>query len=359
MVNIVKVTLVGNDKSGKTKLATRFARKEYSDLYIPTIGAEFSTKQINPNVKLQVWDMAGQERFQSLVLSYLRGADVIVINIALPSLEGSYNQKNYLAEVEAQIKKWVKLSKNFEPNARLILALNQADLIKNAGELKELSDKVQALAEANGIQAVVVTSAKEGTGVDELFEKVAELTSQNAETASVTEQASDDVPAKEYEVPSKKSSLLSTLNNINTFALLFITALVIATVLLVLFPPVGMAAYLATGISGVGLSSLSIGAVAAIAGAAVGLASLLLYGLGKAAHSLIIRRRHNKYWQELENPWTDAKENLVSQEQGKSRVPGGVITSAMPGTAHALGRGQGSAEGDAAPIPTSDTKLNP
>jgi Ras-related protein Rab-7A len=44
----------------------------------PTIGADFSKKEVmidNSIVNLQIWDTAGQEKFQSLGYAFYRGAD--------------------------------------------------------------------------------------------------------------------------------------------------------------------------------------------------------------------------------------------------------------------------------------------
>ena len=48
----------------------------------PTIGADFSKKETiidNSNVTLQVWDTAGQEKFQSLGYAFYRGADCCIL----------------------------------------------------------------------------------------------------------------------------------------------------------------------------------------------------------------------------------------------------------------------------------------
>jgi small GTP-binding protein len=47
-----------------------------------TIGVEFSAKNIvvgNKEIKLQIWDTAGQEKFRSVARSYYRGAIGVII----------------------------------------------------------------------------------------------------------------------------------------------------------------------------------------------------------------------------------------------------------------------------------------
>lgn len=55
-----------------------FEHNRFSDNFKPTIGADFSNKEITIDgriVMLQIWDTAGQERYQSLGTAFYRGAD--------------------------------------------------------------------------------------------------------------------------------------------------------------------------------------------------------------------------------------------------------------------------------------------
>ena len=63
---------------GKTSLIQMFEHSKFTDNFKPTIGADFSNKEIQidgKNVTLQIWDTAGQERYQSLGVAFYRGAD--------------------------------------------------------------------------------------------------------------------------------------------------------------------------------------------------------------------------------------------------------------------------------------------
>ena len=55
-----------------------FEHTRFTDNFKPTIGADFSNKEITIDgkiVMMQVWDTAGQERYQSLGTAFYRGAD--------------------------------------------------------------------------------------------------------------------------------------------------------------------------------------------------------------------------------------------------------------------------------------------
>lgn len=77
-----------------------FEHAKYTESFKPTIGADFSNKEITINgriITLQIWDTAGQERYQSLGTAFYRGADCcfLVYDITNPqSFENLVNWKN-------------------------------------------------------------------------------------------------------------------------------------------------------------------------------------------------------------------------------------------------------------------------
>ena len=76
------IVFLGDMSVGKTSLIQRFIYDTFEDKYQPTIGIDFLSKTIyveDRTVKLQLWDNAGQERFRSLVPSYIKDASVAVI----------------------------------------------------------------------------------------------------------------------------------------------------------------------------------------------------------------------------------------------------------------------------------------
>ena len=74
----MKVVAIGDSGVGKTSLIQMFEHSRFAGDFKPTIGADFSNKEITIDgkiVMLQIWDTAGQERYQSLGTSFYRGAD--------------------------------------------------------------------------------------------------------------------------------------------------------------------------------------------------------------------------------------------------------------------------------------------
>ena len=76
--NFLKIVILGDSGVGKTTLLQQYLNGKVAGQSKPTIGADFSKKEIlidNTVVTLQIWDTAGQEKFQSLGYAFYRGAD--------------------------------------------------------------------------------------------------------------------------------------------------------------------------------------------------------------------------------------------------------------------------------------------
>ena len=74
----LKIVILGDSGVGKTTLLQQYVTQKANGHSKPTIGADFQKKEImvdNQQVNLQIWDTAGQEKFQSLGYAFYRGAD--------------------------------------------------------------------------------------------------------------------------------------------------------------------------------------------------------------------------------------------------------------------------------------------
>lgn len=71
-----KIIIIGDYKVGKTSLLCKYTGREMPSADT-SISVDFRVKTLlrgNKKVKLQIWDIAGQERFRTAVASYYRGA---------------------------------------------------------------------------------------------------------------------------------------------------------------------------------------------------------------------------------------------------------------------------------------------
>lgn len=92
---IAKICLIGDGGTGKTSLRKSFCGEGFPVSYNETIGAEFASRNIlvgfDPNIdpkplKVQIWDLAGQPRFQSVRQIFYKGAvgALLVFDITRP-----------------------------------------------------------------------------------------------------------------------------------------------------------------------------------------------------------------------------------------------------------------------------------
>jgi len=66
---VVKVLVVGDVATGKTSFIQRYCRGDFSEDYDATIGVDFALKTLSvrdATMRMQLWDIAGQERFAHL-----------------------------------------------------------------------------------------------------------------------------------------------------------------------------------------------------------------------------------------------------------------------------------------------------
>ncbi len=75
-----KVILLGDEGVGKTSLMNRCTSDIFHDVHEPTVGIEYSSLLVpDYNIKLQLWDMACQDRFLCLIPQYIKDSAAIVI----------------------------------------------------------------------------------------------------------------------------------------------------------------------------------------------------------------------------------------------------------------------------------------
>jgi len=74
---LFKYIIIGDTGVGKSCLLLQFTDKRFQQVHDLTIGVEFGARMITidgKQIKLQIWDTAGQESFRSITRSYYRGA---------------------------------------------------------------------------------------------------------------------------------------------------------------------------------------------------------------------------------------------------------------------------------------------
>ena len=155
---IMKIVFVGEHGVGKTSLIRRFVHQNFSEFYRATIGADFAHKNVTLDggveVDLHLWDIAGDERFGSVMNLYYQEAvgAVVVFDVGRKS---SYE----MAPVwKKDIDMKVVASEN-RPIPCLLIG-NKVDIQQEAWEIP-----LEKVGE-EGFLKFVATSAKTGENVE-------------------------------------------------------------------------------------------------------------------------------------------------------------------------------------------------
>lgn len=150
-----KICMLGGTSVGKTSLVARYVRNMFSDKYLSSIGVKVDKKVValdGSDVTLVVWDIHGDDQFQAIRTSYLRGTSgylLVVDGTRRSTLEKALDVKRTVDQVVGDLP--------------FIVLLNKADLTAEwdltAADEEDLQSKY----------TVLRSSAKTGAGVEDAF----------------------------------------------------------------------------------------------------------------------------------------------------------------------------------------------
>ena len=154
-----KILLLGDSGVGKSSLLLRYTKNEFISDMRSTIGVEFALKYItidNYQLKIQIWDTAGMERYRSITNAYYKGAKGVIV------LYDICRKKSF-----ENVDKWIDDFKSkADDDAVIILIGNKSDL----DDKREVSkEEGESKAQTNKF-AFMETSAKGNNNVQKAFE---------------------------------------------------------------------------------------------------------------------------------------------------------------------------------------------
>ena len=155
-----KVCMLGGFAVGKTSLVARFVHSIFSDRYRTTIGVKIDKKLVRAGeeeLSLILWDIHGDDEFQRVRPTYLRGAHGYLL-----VADGTR------AVTLEQARELQRLAESTVGDVPFRLLLNKADLAHEW----EVNTPVLTELEQSGWQ-IIRTSAKSGAGVEEAFASLA------------------------------------------------------------------------------------------------------------------------------------------------------------------------------------------
>jgi small GTP-binding protein len=162
-----KICLLGSFAVGKTSLVERFVYDRFEEKYLTTLGVKISQKLMPPvqdtdssqmrQHSFLIWDIASQEKFDSVAANYYRGASGALAVADLTRLET-------IGELEKICKTFLSIS----PRATLVILGNKKDIFQ---EDEATLSELQKLAAGYSTE-VLLTSAKTGEQVENAFERL-------------------------------------------------------------------------------------------------------------------------------------------------------------------------------------------
>lgn len=154
-----KICMLGAFAVGKTSLVSRFVSSIFSEKYLTTVGVKIDKKSLavgDVDVTLMLWDIYGQDEFQTVQQSYLRGSSgylLVVDGTRRATLETAVALQETAQKVVGKVP--------------FVVVLNKADL---EAEWQVNERGLWKLAEQGA--PIVRASAKTGAGVEETFQEL-------------------------------------------------------------------------------------------------------------------------------------------------------------------------------------------
>jgi len=114
-----KIIFIGDSGVGKTTMIKNINEEPYMDLRESSIGIDFYSKKIfykGTEIRLQIWDTAGQEKYKGLIPGYIRNTALVFLVYDITSIE-SFQHLN----------EWIEFIKSLE-NVKIVLCGNKIDL---------------------------------------------------------------------------------------------------------------------------------------------------------------------------------------------------------------------------------------
>ena len=162
---IYKVIVIGDPAVGKTSLLTKFAKNQFEERYLPTIGVSILKELIeleekDVTVSLMFWDIAGQPQFYMLHRPYYNGADGMILVFDTTRSSTFSNVNNWYNSA-------VKYGLSGIPR---ILIGNKVDLKDERKIIRPMAEHLSEKLNAPYFE----TSALTGENVKIVFQKIAE-----------------------------------------------------------------------------------------------------------------------------------------------------------------------------------------
>ena len=140
---VLKLLILGDSSVGKTCILLKYVDNKFEESNIATVGVDYMDKMIeykNFNIKLQIWDTSGEERYRSITKNFYRNADGLFVVFDL-TRKVTYER----------IKDWINEAEEYNKGIKKILIGNKLDL-ENKREVKK--DSAENFAKKNNLKYI-------------------------------------------------------------------------------------------------------------------------------------------------------------------------------------------------------------
>jgi small GTP-binding protein len=205
-----KVLVVGEVGVGKTSIIKRYLHNLFSDGWKTTVGVDFGLKvlQYDPQttINLQLWDIAGQERFSNMTRVYYKDASAAIIVFDVTRVATFQAVKKWKDDIDNKV--------TLANGKRLpvILLANKIDLSPEALSSPESKEQMEKYCKENGFLSWMDTSAKDDTNVSDAIMKLVHEVVKNIKDIQ------SDNKNKKYMVDPDESSPIIKLTSENNTA---------------------------------------------------------------------------------------------------------------------------------------------
>ena len=141
----------------------------FQSSYLATIGADFAFKEFNYEdkiVKVQIWDLAGQQHYSKIRKNYYFGSHAVVLVYDVTRIDSYQSLDKWLSEIK----------KNIDRPVPIVLIGNKIDL---RDEIKDHLTEEDGFKARDNLQndnnakvSYIETSAKTGENVEEAFKTI-------------------------------------------------------------------------------------------------------------------------------------------------------------------------------------------
>ncbi|MHA2203616.1 MAG: Rab family GTPase [Candidatus Hodarchaeales archaeon] len=169
-MTVLKIVLIGDGGVGKTAIRERYLGKGFKAQYLLTIGADFAMRDDvirGESIRYQIWDLAGQQRFDAVREVYYKGSvgALLVYDVTRP--DSYFNTPKWINEL------WTNNGRGRVP---IVVVANKIDMRELSDDTvspeqgRIFTERLTKLTKPEGFDCYYIeTSAKTGVSIQAAF----------------------------------------------------------------------------------------------------------------------------------------------------------------------------------------------